>query len=306
MSGFRLSRDSKLGFWILAIALAIFATVGAQLKSDRPRSAGHQADGAHAAREQRSPTPTAGRPATSDQAHYRGTGLFRIGDREYYLHESYSDDTPRPLVIVLHGWRNSPADMQRQSNYSQYSSSHGFVVAYGVGVNHSWNAGTCCGGNQQGDVAYLVKLVADVEQRVPINPQAVYLVGFSNGGMLALQALCRRPDLFAAAGVMSATLTEPCQGSQSAAARPLRVLQINGMKDSIVPYFGGYSSYTNTTFLSSQDEASRFPTGTIFKEIQLGDLGHTWATKSNSGLDATDVIWKFLRLYRTPPSHDHR
>ena len=61
-----------------------------------------------------------------------------------------------------------------------------------VAGRRAWNAGICCALALRNDVGYLVNVVNAVSQAVPVDATRVYVVGFSNGGMMALQAICQR------------------------------------------------------------------------------------------------------------------
>jgi len=52
----------------------------------------------------------------------------------------------------------------------------------------------------------------------------LHIVGFSNGGMMALRAICSAPETFAAAGSVSGLPTDdPCLGNAPQAVGGLRV-----------------------------------------------------------------------------------
>lgn len=134
--------------------------------------------------------------------------------RGYWLAGALTRSASRPLVLALHGWRLTPQDMAGVDGLDGYGSAHGFTIVHGAGLNASWNAGACCGtsaAEQTDDVGYLVRVVDDVAARVPIDRSRVYVVGFSNGGMLAERAVCDRPDVFAAAGWVAGTLVTTCR-----------------------------------------------------------------------------------------------
>ena len=48
--------------------------------------------------------------------------------RSYFLH--VTGTTPRPLLVVLHGWRLTPEQAEAQTGFTAYADSHGFDVAY--------------------------------------------------------------------------------------------------------------------------------------------------------------------------------
>src|SRR5215468_5509844 len=89
-----------------------------------------------------------------------------VGTRSYVLHQPATRTSQaQPLVVLLPGLYHDWQNIETAGGWSQYADRHGFVVAYGLGIGRSWNAGTCCGpASRQGvdDVSYLAAVVADV------------------------------------------------------------------------------------------------------------------------------------------------
>ena len=84
----------------------------------------------------------------------------------------------------------------------------------------AWNAGaSCCGGATTDDVTYLRRVVAAVAARVPVDRHRVYVVGLSNGGMMATRAVCDAPQDFAAAGTVAITISHAIRSSSDSARR---------------------------------------------------------------------------------------
>ena len=70
------------------------------------------------------------------------------------------------------------------------------------------------------------------------DPHRVYVIGFSNGGMMALRMMCEATEVFAAIAAIGASLpAEVAPGCKPAAATP--VLLMNGTADPFVPFEGG-------------------------------------------------------------------
>lgn len=183
-------------------------------------------------------------------------------------------------------------------------------AALGVTVNEvaggqpattrAWNAGPCCGGASGDDVAYLRRVVAAVEGRIPVDRSRVYVLGLSNGGMMATRAICDAPDLFAAAG----TVAGPYLGQQC--ARPVW-LHLHGGSDPIVPYTGGRSpgvpslgiakDWCRCAFPSSQTEAARLHGYVSVTYVPAGL--HTWPTLDGPWrMDGNTVLWRSMSAFR--------
>jgi polyhydroxybutyrate depolymerase len=141
-----------------------------------------------------------------------------------------------PLLVVLHGLGELPRDIETATKLDGEARRDHFIVAYPAGIGRSWDAGTCCGtgvARHVDDVAFVSGMVATLAAGGDIDPQRVYLVGFSNGAMMALELACDRPDVFAGAAMVEGTLTSTCPGH-----RPLNLLVIHQRDDAVVPFRG--------------------------------------------------------------------
>jgi len=191
------------------------------------------------------------RPGTYDQT----TPLrYRLSARTYLVHvpRNYRAERAWPLVLVLHGAFSTAGEMEKWSGFSNLADREDFVVAYpnGIGVFgflQHWNAGHCCGlaaEDKVDDVGFLRYVIDDVSDRLRIDPQRVYVVGHSNGGMLAYHFASAYSPCLAGVGIVAGAL-----GSSQGARKPLRMIGppqapvplivIHGREDTNVPFEGG-------------------------------------------------------------------
>ncbi|MGC9385139.1 MAG: alpha/beta hydrolase family esterase, partial [Kosmotogaceae bacterium] len=149
-----------------------------------------------------------------------------------------------------------------------------FIVAYPEGTGQldnallSWNAGFCCGyamENQIDDVGYITELLTLLKQRYNVDNGRIYLIGFSNGGMLTYKLISEHPELFTAAAIISSS---PSGGSNEDSIinieppeKPFPMIIFHGERDTIIPYYGGFSGEENSTgifFPSIPDSVNRW------------------------------------------------
>lgn len=107
------------------------------------------------------------------------------------------------------------------------------VAAFAEGLDHSFNAGTCCGTSalrQVDDVGYLDRLITTVTTRIGADPSKVYMVGFSNGAMMVYRYLCEGATKLQGAASLAGTNVAGCTPT-----RPTTFLQVSGTRDDIVP-----------------------------------------------------------------------
>ena len=117
-----------------------------------------------------------------------------------------------PVVMVLHGRGLTPAAMERVSHLLPVVGRA--ITVFPAGWQRSWNAGGCCGlAHRQGvdDTAFLTSVVHQVLTTQPdASSRHVYLVGYSNGGRMAMRTACADPGLFAGLAAVEAVPVAPC------------------------------------------------------------------------------------------------
>lgn len=174
------------------------------------------------------------------------------------------------------------------------------VQAGTAGTTRAWNAGFCCSGAAGDDVAYLRHVVAAATRATRVDLRRVYVVGLSNGGMMATRAICEAPDLFAAAG----SVAGPYLGSRC--SRPVW-LHLHGGNDPVVPYGGGLppgmpgygvpADWCHCRFPSSATETARFGPYVAARLYPAGT--HTWPTPGSVWrLDGNATLWSMLSLFK--------
>lgn len=181
------------------------------------------------------------------------SGLQRItvdGRERRYLLTLPDEPTGAPLVVAMHGSNQTPAVLRRFAgpSFDSLATDHGFVVAYPEGYKRHWNdaratAGFAARAEGYDDVLFIRTLVGALVDRYGIDRSQAYLIGYSNGGQLAIRAAHEAGELFAGAMLISATQPAPeifAPSSDTQVALP--VLVVHGTKDPNVPYQGGPAS----------------------------------------------------------------
>jgi len=177
-------------------------------------------------------------PKTGDQ-----TVTLQYGgrSRSYILHapSGLSAGNPLALVIDLHGAGGTGKQQQGMSGFSALSDTEKFLVVFPNGIDGYWNVDdTCCGtaGKEKiDDVGFLKAIIEKLNEETCIDVRRIYVSGFSNGGGLAHRMGCDAADVIAAIAPTATDLrTQPCN-----AARPISMMEIKGMVDSLEPYEGG-------------------------------------------------------------------
>ncbi len=157
--------------------------------------------------------------------------------RVYYIHRPASLRAgPAPIVIGLHGGNGTALRRARQMGFNEIGDREGFIAVYPQGVDFGWNDGRVDRGVD--DVQFFRALLDDLVARKDADPSRIYLVGGSNGGMMAQRLACDMTGRLAGVVTMVASLPEPLAKACSPKA-PLPILMMNGTADPLVPYGGG-------------------------------------------------------------------
>ena len=150
---------------------------------------------------------------------YLGKVDIRINGfrRTYRVHipPGYHADIQLPLVVVIHGAFDTAEGIEKISKFSRLADKEKFVVLYPngfglMGFLQHWNAGHCCGkaaDDQLDDVGFIATAIEDVASRFNIDRARIYMVGFSNGGMLAYRFAAEKSELLAAVAPLAASIS---------------------------------------------------------------------------------------------------
>lgn len=143
-------------------------------------------------------------------------------DRRYslYIPTSYRAGTKVPLVVVLHGCRQSDLAMVDKSRMHTVAEAEGFIVLYpfvntngdGTGPNDDDGRNPNCWGywmtteraRGRGEVHDIVRMVERVKQEYSIDADRVHITGISSGGAMANIAQVAYPDVFASSVLVEA------------------------------------------------------------------------------------------------------
>ncbi|HYB59728.1 MAG TPA: PHB depolymerase family esterase [Candidatus Acidoferrales bacterium] len=253
------------------------------------------------------------------------TLTFQGYTRTYDLHvpPQYDGKTLLPLVFALHPFGSDAATFAKGTGWNQKADAGGFFVVYPQGLENSWNAGSCCRPSSQqiyDDAGFIKMLLMKLKSELPVNDSRVYVVGASNGGMMAYRLACDFSDDFAAIAAVSATsVVEQCNATE-----PVSVLAVHGTADTVIPYNNStrsasslpvppavdaisYWAQRDRTVSVSRSQVEGNVTVTTYSgglrgtEVILYTLTggtHEWPSE----IPTTDLIWRFFELHPRRPA----
>jgi len=159
----------------------------------------------------------------------------------------------KPLVISLHAWGSNKDQQQSMDRLSDYVGRDCAVILYPQGLKRghlfgvfgfAWNAGGCCPDADTAhvnDVAFFGDVITEAGKRFAIDENLVFVMGVSNGGMMANRLACSDTRIKAMVTVAGPLVNGTGQGSETESfqcQRRVPVLHFQGLADPVVP-FGG-------------------------------------------------------------------
>jgi polyhydroxybutyrate depolymerase len=178
----------------------------------------------------------------------------------------YTNTTKTPLVLNLHGSGSTAAKQDIFSGLDATANADDFIVVYPQGLipdgtGFDWNVpgvlltgGRAVPAGAPNDIKFLTSLVGVLEGKYCVNPEAVYVSGFSGGAREASQLACDDSKIFAAVAAVSGLRhPKPCPTS-----RPVPIIAFHGSADPVDPFGGhGESYWTYSVATAAKDWAAQ-------------------------------------------------
>lgn len=174
--------------------------------------------------------------------------------RSYLIHlpSHYDNQTPLPLVVVLHGGGGSPEKVEKVTGFSKKADEEGFIVVYPGGEGGTWNSGYCCGmamEYQTDDVGFILKVIQEVGKNQKIDERRIYATGISNGAMMSYRLAAEASDKFAAIGPVAGSIGGKSTENSGLylpekPSQPVSVIIFHGTLDQHVLYRGGHGNHS--------------------------------------------------------------
>jgi polyhydroxybutyrate depolymerase len=211
--------------------------------------------------------------------------------------------------------------METLTGFTAKSDKEGFIVVYPQGLVQRWNVGFGSLKFDTDDVGFINELINRLEQKYAIDPNRIYVTGFSNGAMMAYLLGAALSDKIAAiapvAGSVGAMMNNVLEIIPDP-SQPVSVIVFHGTADTSVLYEGdGFLSVAESVafwvrhdecFINPQNETSS--NGQVIKSVYSGglngtevvlytivNLAHDWPT---TPINATDIIWNFFISHPKP------
>ena len=164
------------------------------------------------------------------------------GDSGGYIRQlpsRYTGRTALPVVVDLHGYAVSAADMLKVTMLGTYGDRAGFITVTPQVARHLpyWKTGS-----KSRDVAFLRGVISRVESTLCVDQNRLFVTGYSNGAIMASVLACvDAAQVAAIAPVAGIANPAGCKPS-----RPVSVIAFHGTSDPLVSYTGGLSAEAYT------------------------------------------------------------
>jgi poly(hydroxyalkanoate) depolymerase family esterase len=131
-------------------------------------------------------------------------------DRQYqvFVPSTYTGQSPVPMVMVLHGCRQTELNMINETRFKDLAERDNFIVVYPFITSYDGLRDTNCWGffldqhihKGAGEVEDLHQIALEVEAEFKIDPNRRYVTGLSSGAGMSVALAVAQSAYFAAAG----------------------------------------------------------------------------------------------------------
>jgi polyhydroxybutyrate depolymerase len=191
--------------------------------------------------------------------------------------------------------------MEEETGLSDLADREGFLVAYPNGITlfgwfQHWNAGHCCGRamkDRVDDLGFVSMVIEEVRGTFHVDSSRIYMVGYSNGGLLAYLFAAQKPETLAAVAVIAATIGSSPSPSEPEvcippARAPVPVMALHGREDDSIPYEGGRLGNEGQSYVSVKEsmefwlKANQISTASQREERMAGRvIKDTWKAQAS-------------------------
>lgn len=206
--------------------------------------------------------------------------------REYRVYRPAQLPARPGLVLDLHSAHTNGFLEEAVTGMHRHADERGWIVAYPNGRDGTWPD------DGIDDVAFLSRIIDRLEVSDHVDPDRVYVMGLSRGGMMAYRLACELPGRIAAVAAVAGNLADhPCT-----LPRPVSVLAVHGSADPVIQLDGGgrYPPFSavvdrwraldgcaatpGTVRVTGVLTSTHWPcpAGAEVRSIVIAGAGHTW------------------------------
>jgi polyhydroxybutyrate depolymerase len=233
-----------------------------------------------------------------------------------------------PLMVALHGVGANGTVMMGTALLITKAIREKFIVVAPDALAHPYETYFNAGDHYENlthytdDVGFISKLIDEMSASYPVDEDRVYIMGHSNGGIMAYRLAVEIPEKIAAI----ASNSGPLVFDDYPPTKPVPIIHIHGLEDRIIDYDGCVRNNVTIPPVEEVMETWRLVNNCSATPVQFynkndpnsGDIigrnwtsvdgehdvvlytfekgGHGWRYKDD-GLSATDCFWDFLERH---------
>lgn len=275
--------------------------------------------------------------------------------RKYMLHvpEGWQDKPSLPVVLMFHGGGGTAQGAIRETSWIEMAEKEGFLVVFPEGMPPNpalpssfsgnpqrWNDGSDRFNLDVDDVAFVQKIIEDLDTDFSMDANRIFATGFSNGASMAFRVGVELSGAFAAIGPVAGALW--LEGFTL--DEPVSLIYITGTEDTLNPLAGGQPRLVSGEILNEKEKppvqahmdkwswalgCDETPGPLVTVPGILGEsyancldpadivyyriegMGHTWpggssllpetmVGKTSDLMDATQILWDFFQDHPKP------
>lgn len=205
-----------------------------------------------------------------------------------HLPKSYNSEQRYPVMILLHGFDQDAAQIERLTHFNDFADRNNIIAVYPNALNGRWGIGAGAApqtyrrgpyrrpgiwgpgypppgqrvpDNRQGaahgpaDIPFLNRVLDKVLDRYSADPERIYAAGLGEGGFMALRMGCNMAERIAGIATVGAAIP---RNLNCIPARPVPLVMMNGTEDPIVHFNGGRYKEGLIHLLSAEDSAKQW------------------------------------------------
>ncbi len=202
-----------------------------------------------------------------------GQTACTLPEGSYHVREPDDWDgvTPLPVLLHFHGWQRQGTLIVTHARIAGHTRRRGVLLVAPNGPGRSWDWWN----KDTANVALGRAVLEDIKSRYPVDPESIYVSGYSWGGAMAWRFVCEDGADVAALLSISGTLDQ----AEDCATAPREVRHVHGLVDTVMEYPTGPGG----------DEM--YPVALWREALGCGEVRKEGAWKAVDWLTLTRFVW---------------
>lgn len=164
----------------------------------------------------------------------------KVGDRSYHLlaPDDWDGETALPVMMHFHGWQRQGSLVIRHDRIASATRKRGVLLVAPNGARKTWDFWR----HETPDVGFAEAVLDDVAKHYPVDPERIYVSGYSFGAAMAWRFVCESGNDVTALLAVSGSIDQ----RETCPEAPVEVRHVHGLDDTVMDFpmgEGGDTSY---------------------------------------------------------------